>query len=754
MTFRHDTPREILVRLVSGILVAVVIFLFSAPSWTSYITSIALKALLAFLAIIAAAWTYMIYRRDPSILHAMFLMMLLASAFVQFGSAIDYLFERAPPTNLNTPVGITMDLLEVAYPAIIILAAVMRRNIERSIRFRRTVLAIGVTSILAIYGALYVLIMPGWTETVVQIFGTAIGIITMISVAIVVRYWYQNMRENKFYNTSYILASVILLGLATLPLIFSLTERTPFYGLGLTLQAAAFLQFSIGAAIPLQTSRGFSRRVAHLVPTVICMLAIVPFALSALMESIIPGLIIENRMTYHLSHFGAASLSGVLAFLYWRYATKKPAWLHYPIVFVFVAWTYVELHLIMQASVDSFLVLGESIIPYFFGATVLTIALIRAILAARKTEGPSSPRIWMLIRLIAFIVILWIAEIISQSFLPLIDINFQRLIFRSGLLGLSLAGLFLFAIIGFLLARREGSWLTIEGVVMASVSLLIATNILRAIFTTWTAGWWAAELILVVGLVLGPAMIGSVYLSSMTKAEDAKQRADLFSDLLVHDITNMHQAILVALSLLRMDGVDSKRLDRVVKEAEESLLRADHLIGNVRRIGLADQTGWAAFEPVDLVLMINKAYEQLSAEVKDAKIEFAVNRTENHTFTLANELLIDLFYNLFKNAYIYSPNEKKIIVEIEPASLRGDDYWEIRVIDFGRGIPPEGKLKLFRRFMEGAEGSGLGLSVVRALAKSYGGEVRVDNRVDGDYSKGTVFIIFIPAYLGNNISTR
>ena len=488
MTFRHDTPKEILIRLASGILVAVVIFLFSAPSWTSFITSIALKALLAFLAIIAAAWTYMIYRRDPSILHTLFLMMLLASAFVQFGSAIDYLFERAPPTNLNTPVGITMDLLEVAYPAIIILAAVMCRKTERSVFFRRTVLALGVLSILAIYGALYIFVLPNWTESMVQFFGTAIGIITIISIGIVVRYWYRNMRDNRDYNTSYILSSFMLFALATIPLVFSLAERTPFYGLGLTLQAAAFLQFSIGAAIPLQTSRGLSRRVAHLVPTIICMLAIVPFALSALMESIIPGLIIENRMTYHLSHFAAASLSVVLAFLYWRYATKKPAWLHYPIIFVFVAWTYVELHLIMQASVDTFLILGESMIPYFLGALVLTIALTRAILSLRIQEGPPSPRVWILTRLIALIAALWIAELISQNLIPWVDTNLQRLILRSVMLGLSLAALFLFAILGFLLARREGSWMTIEGVVMASVSLLIVTNVLRAIFTDWKYG--------------------------------------------------------------------------------------------------------------------------------------------------------------------------------------------------------------------------------------------------------------------------
>ena len=46
--------------------------------------------------------------------------------------------------------------------------------------------------------------------------------------------------------------------------------------------------------------------------------------------------------------------------------------------------------------------------------------------------------------------------------------------------------------------------------------------------------------------------------------------------------------------------------------------------------------------------------------------------------------------------------------------------------------------------MKGAEGLGLGLSVVLALVKSFGGHIEVEDRVSGDHTKGTVFIVDLP----------
>ncbi len=134
-------------------------------------------------------------------------------------------------------------------------------------------------------------------------------------------------------------------------------------------------------------------------------------------------------------------------------------------------------------------------------------------------------------------------------------------------------------------------------------------------------------------------------------------------------------------------------------------------------------------------------------EKPDATVEFSVNKSTGRCYVSANSLLMDLFYNLFKNSVMYSPDQKRIEVDIEMVSTEEENWWQTRVVDYGRGIEPERKHDLFRRFMRGAEGSGLGLSVVYALARTYGGNVTVEDRVRGDYSKGTVFVVTIPAYV-------
>ena len=53
---------------------------------------------------------------------------------------------------------------------------------------------------------------------------------------------------------------------------------------------------------------------------------------------------------------------------------------------------------------------------------------------------------------------------------------------------------------------------------------------------------------------------------------------------------------------------------------------------------------------------------------------------------------------------------------------------------------------LFERYMKGAKSSGLGLSVVRALTEFFGGTVRIEDRISGDFSQGSVFVLQFPAF--------
>ncbi|MFW9850662.1 MAG: sensor histidine kinase, partial [Candidatus Thorarchaeota archaeon] len=213
---------------------------------------------------------------------------------------------------------------------------------------------------------------------------------------------------------------------------------------------------------------------------------------------------------------------------------------------------------------------------------------------------------------------------------------------------------------------------------------------------------------------------------------------------LAHDITNMHQAILVALSILEMEGADDVARNLAIIDARTSLERAAHIVENVRQIGLADQTGREQLDEKDLVSTIIDAYNQVRSEFPDSHIEFSLDNKEGHCFVQANNLLLDLFYNLFKNALAYSPDAKKIDVSIKYEKHDGEDYWKVKIADYGRGIDDKRKAHLFQRFMKGAEGMGLGLSVVLALVKSFGGVIEVEDRVPGDYTQGTVFIVYLP----------
>lgn len=65
--------------------------------------------------------------------------------------------------------------------------------------------------------------------------------------------------------------------------------------------------------------------------------------------------------------------------------------------------------------------------------------------------------------------------------------------------------------------------------------------------------------------------------------------------------------------------------------------------------------------------------------------------------------------------------------------------------DRGRGIPDGLKEGAFKRYLETAKGSGLGLSIVYALVTDrYGGRVALKNRVKGDFTKGTTAEIWLP----------
>jgi signal transduction histidine kinase len=109
--------------------------------------------------------------------------------------------------------------------------------------------------------------------------------------------------------------------------------------------------------------------------------------------------------------------------------------------------------------------------------------------------------------------------------------------------------------------------------------------------------------------------------------------------------------------------------------------------------------------------------------------DLLLNLTETHVAIDADNLatIID---QLLDNAFKFSRAGTKVSVETRTV----ENEVEIRILDFGRGIPPQALDKLGGAFMQfdrpdqQQEGSGLGLAIATRLARLHGGDIQFKSR--------------------------
>jgi PAS domain S-box-containing protein len=221
----------------------------------------------------------------------------------------------------------------------------------------------------------------------------------------------------------------------------------------------------------------------------------------------------------------------------------------------------------------------------------------------------------------------------------------------------------------------------------------------------------------------------------------AKMQAELYLDLMSHDINNMHQVAMGYLELARElpPGDDqAKFLDKSM----EVLQRSTKLIGNVRKL---QKFRDGQFQAVDIdicrtLLDIQSEY----VVVPDKKINLKLDDHEK-CLVRANELIDDVFANLVNNAVKHTREGTEIGVDLDVIEDNGKHFYRVTVEDNGPGIPDESKESIFNRmYMGSSRGMGLGLYIVRTLVNSYGGRVWAEDRIKGDHTKGARFVVLLP----------
>ncbi len=224
--------------------------------------------------------------------------------------------------------------------------------------------------------------------------------------------------------------------------------------------------------------------------------------------------------------------------------------------------------------------------------------------------------------------------------------------------------------------------------------------------------------------------IGSGILKGMLhkKLEAANREANLYLDIMTHDIKNAENvSSLYADLLIEMLGEEAALY---AKKIRSSIRKSAEIIGNVTTIRRIHHDS-SDVRSVDLEVVIKGEV----AAFPDVAIEFGDAPRQ----VWADDLLSEVFSNLIRNAVKFGGPGVRIAIRVE--DYDGESVL-VSVEDTGPGIPDSMKESIFHRFERGwvgGCGDGLGLFIVRTLVKRYGGTIQVEDRVEGRPDLGAAF---------------
>jgi len=159
----------------------------------------------------------------------------------------------------------------------------------------------------------------------------------------------------------------------------------------------------------------------------------------------------------------------------------------------------------------------------------------------------------------------------------------------------------------------------------------------------------------------------------------------------------------------------------------EGIERTSHLVeqllGMARlEAGLRGRAG----EPVRLDELAKRVVSEFSTQAEARHIDLGVTDCQAVTVLGQSDGLRVMLANLVDNALRYTPQGGRVDVAVRMEGAGA----VLSVADTGPGIPAAERLRVFDRFyrLAGADipGNGLGLAIVREVAESLGGEVRLD----------------------------
>lgn len=230
-------------------------------------------------------------------------------------------------------------------------------------------------------------------------------------------------------------------------------------------------------------------------------------------------------------------------------------------------------------------------------------------------------------------------------------------------------------------------------------------------------------------------------------AQQANRARDEVLGVVSHDLRNPINAIaMCARSLAEDSNQDKRARDNLIETIADSATWMNRLIGDLLDVASIER-GQLALElrqqePTQLMLQTLHMFEMEAGENGIAlEGKFPTNLP---LVVMDGARIVQVLGNLLRNALNFTPQGGRVVLSVE---AREDDLL-FSVSDTGPGIAPENVAHIFNRYWQSsdaarARGSGLGLSIARAIVEAHHGQIWVETEL----KVGTRFYFSIPSGL-------
>jgi len=288
--------------------------------------------------------------------------------------------------------------------------------------------------------------------------------------------------------------------------------------------------------------------------------------------------------------------------------------------------------------------------------------------------------------------------------------------------------------------RRSIAFFIALGAGLISVILLL--------YIGWVLLNWRTGILLFLGVLLLAMIIAGVLLNTLFLVREIRrnEQHDAFINAVTHELKTPVASIRLYLETLQAHAVpEDKRREfyRIMVEDSDRLLATIEQILRTGRVGPSRRR--LNLTPIDLGGVVEECLGRVRTlyHVPPEALEFQPG--PNVTIRGDLDEVQAAVSNLIENAVKYSGSDVHVTVALEKLD---DKFVSLRVRDQGAGIPKTELKRIFKRFHRvpgplatRVKGTGLGLYIVRSVAKRHGGRAWAESEGPGH---GSTFLLQFP----------